>query len=297
MAPFPKKRPFARREEQAVPVSVLRLPAGSALLRSGSGRTPVLFLHGVAGGAWSWEPQVAALGDRFLLSVWEARGHGVAARVRDAGLAEYYADAREALDRVVELDGPAFVVGHSMGGLLAMAIAADRPYAVRGLALVDPVYAPNGGTGGGTHAGGLLANVARVALRPLVRDMERDGRVSRALGRRVFAAAFEDRACMERAWRRQRTQVPVEYPKMMYEAFEGTTGFPNRAFARELAMPTLLLEPLAAAPRFPELVADLERLGRRFTHVALDGGHYLQLDRSAADVSHALGEFVARWSQ
>jgi pimeloyl-ACP methyl ester carboxylesterase len=184
-----------------------------------------------------------------------------------------------------------------MGGLLAMAIAADRPYAVRGLALVDPVYAPAGGAGGGTHAGGLLANVARVALRPLVRDMERDGPVTRALGRRVFAAAFEDRACMERAWRRQRTQVPVEYPKMMYEAFEGTTGFPNRAFARELAMPTLLLEPRAAAPRFPELLADLARLGRRFTHVTLDGGHYLQLDRSAADVSHALGEFVARWSQ
>ena len=80
---------------------------------------------------------------------------------------------------------------------------------------------------------------------------------------------------------RQRTQVPVEYPKMMYEAFEGNSGFSNRAFARELEMPTLLLEPMSSSPRFPALLADLERLGKRFTHVAIDGGHYLQLDRSA----------------
>ena len=263
------------------------------LQRSGSGRAALLFLHGVAGGAWSWEPQVEALAGRFRLSVWEARGHGLAAGVADAGLAEYYDDAREALEYVVAADGPAFVVGHSMGGLLALALAAERPYAVRGLALVDPVYAPDGGR----HAGGALAGTARRLLGPLVRDLERNGPATRALGRWVFAGAFVDRACMERAWRRQRTQVPREYPKMMYEAFEGTTGFPNRAFAREIAMPTLLLEPRGSAPRFPELVADLERLGTRFTHLAIDGGHYLQLDRSAAHVTRVLREFVTRWSQ
>ncbi len=275
------------------PVTIVRLAGGSAILQSGSGRTPLLFVHGVGGAAWSWEPQCEGLaGDDVSLHVWEARGHGVAARVRDAGLAEYYADAREALDRVVAECGPAFVVGHSMGGLLAMALAAERPYAVHALALVDPVYAP----GGGTHAGGALAGIAKAALRPLVRDVERDGPFARALARSVFAGAFVDRRCMERAWRRQRTQVPPEYPKMMYEAFDGPTGFPNRAFARELAMPTLLLEPRAGSPRFPALVAELERLGKRFTHLALDGGHYLQLDRSAAQVTHALRDFVGRWS-
>lgn len=275
------------------PVSIVRLAGGSAILRAGSGRTPVLFLHGVGGAAWSWEPQCEGLaGDDVSLHVWEARGHGVAAHVSDAGLAEYYADAREALDRVVADCGPAFVVGHSMGGLLAMALAAERPYAVRALALVDPVYAPDGGT----HAAGPIARLAKAALRPLVRDVERNGPVARALARLVFTAAFVDRGCMERAWRRQRTQVPPEYPKMMYEAFDGPTGFPNRAFARELAMPTLLLEPRAGSPRFPALVAEFERLGKRFTHLAIDGGHYLQLDRSAALVTRALRDFVRRWS-
>jgi len=180
-----------------------------------------------------------------------------------------------------------------MGGLLALALAAERPEATRGLALVDPVYAPNGDR----HGGGAFAGIARVLMRPFARDLERNGILARSLGRWVFARSFDDRASMERAWKHQRTQVPFEYPKMLYEAFEGTTGFPNRAFARELEMPTLLLEPRASSPRFPELLADLERLGSRFTHVAIDGGHYLQLDRSAAHVTRALREFVTEWSQ
>ena len=261
-------------------------------MRSGAGGAPLLFLHGVGGGAWSWEPQLAAFADRTTYA-WEARGHGAAAPVADAGLADYHADAREALATATSADGPAFVVGHSMGGLLALALAAERPDCVRGLVLVDPVYAPDGGS----HASGMLAQVARRVMPPLARDLARNGLVTRTLSRWVFARSFEDRTCMERAWIRQRTQVPVEYPKMMYEAFAGTTGFPNRAFAREVSMPTLLLEPSSSAPRFPILLRELEGLGTRFTHLALDGGHYLQLDRSSDLVSRALREFVVRWSQ
>jgi 3-oxoadipate enol-lactonase len=253
---------------------------------------PILFFHGVGGAAWSWAPQVRELSAHLRLYVWEARGHGLARAVADAGLGDYFADAGEALDDVTAAGRPPFVVGHSMGGLLALAIAAARPGDLRGLVLLDPVYAPDGGT----HAGGLLARVARVVMAPLVDSIARDGYVARSLSRRVFEGAFLDRRTMERAWRSQRTQVPVEYPKMMYEAFEGPTGFPNRAFATEVEMPTLLIEPLRGSPRFPRLVSELQRLGDAFSHLTLDGGHYLQLDRSAAGVTGAIEEFVERWS-
>jgi len=253
----------------------------------------ILFYHGVGGASWSWQPQVRSLAAHRRCYVWEARGHGLAAAVGDAGLGEYYADAGEALDAAAAPGRPVFLAGHSMGGLLALALAAERPSDVRGLILIDPVYAPEGGT----HGGGALARAGRIVLAPLVRSIERDGAVARRLSRRVFAGAFLDRGSMERAWLRQRTQVPVEYPKMMYEAFEGPTGFPNRAFATEVEMPTLLIEPAAGAPRFPRLIAELERLGDAFTHLTLDGGHYLQLDRSAAHVTSAIEEFVERWSR
>jgi len=254
---------------------------------------PILFYHGVGGAAWSWEPQVRELSARSRVYVWEARGHGLARAVADAGLADYFADAGEALDAVMAAGDPPVVVGHSMGGLLALAVAAERPAAVRGLVLIDPVYAPDGGS----HAAGPFARVARRAVAPLVGSLERDGLAARLLSRRVFEGAFVDRDLMERAWKRQRTQVPVEYPKMIYEAFEGPTGFPNRAFATEVEMPTLLIEPTRGSPRFPQLVRDLGRLGDAFMHVTLEGGHYLQLDRSAAGVTRALEEFVARWSR
>ncbi|GAC1523376.1 MAG: alpha/beta hydrolase [Vulcanimicrobiaceae bacterium] len=253
---------------------------------------PILFLHGVGGAAWSWEPQRDALGERHRTFVWEARGHGAAAPVGDAGLGDYYADALEALDAVVATAGAPWIVGHSMGGLLALALAAERGPDVRGLVLVDPVYAPDGGT----HLQGRSGRIARRLMAPFVASMMRDGRLARTLARMVFAASFVDRDCMTRAWARQRTQVPVEYPKMMYEAFDGPTNFPNRAFAREIDVPTLLLEPAASArPRFPKLVAELERLGDRFNYLVLDGGHYLQLDRSAARLSASVARFVARW--
>jgi len=245
----------------------------------------------VGGGAWSWAPQLAALSADFRCYAWEARGHGLARAVTDAGLGDYYEDALEAL-AAVERERP-FVVGHSMGGLLALAVCAERPAAVRGTLLVDPVYAPEGGG----HAGPFLASLARRTMAPLVASVERGGPLANGLGRAVFRASFLDRDCMERAWRRQRTQVPLEYPKMMYEAFDGPSRFPNRAFARELSGPALLLEPATHARRFPQLIAELERLGDRFTYLALDGGHYLQLDRSWAHVTRALRDFVTRWSR
>jgi pimeloyl-ACP methyl ester carboxylesterase len=193
----------------------------------------------------------------------------------------YSLDACEALEAVRAYGRAPLVAGHSMGGLLALALAAERPADVSGLFLIEPVYAPEGGR----HLGGALAGVARVVLAPLVGSVGRDGRVGRALSRWVFEMSFEDRDAMERAWLRQRTQVPVEYPKMMYEAFEGPSDFPNRAFALELTQPVTLLEGSVArrTPRFPELNAVLrERLGPRFTYLQLEGGHYLQLDRPAA---------------
>lgn len=274
---------------------ILRLASGGVLHVAGpAAGPPALFLHGVGGGAWSWSPQRDALATHRRTYVWEARGHGVARVVADAGLSDYYLDATEALAAVVACDGPAFVVGHSMGGLLALALAAERPTQTCGLVLVDPVYAPDGGT----HLSGPVGRIARKLMEPLVASMMRDGVLARTLARAIFAQSFVDRDARDAAWLGQRTQVPTEYPKMMYEAFDGPTGFPSRAFARELSVPTLLVEPRSTrGPRFPRLVAELEPLGERFRYITLSGGHYLQLDRSAARVTRAIDEFLGRWSR
>jgi pimeloyl-ACP methyl ester carboxylesterase len=237
----------------------------------------LLFLHGVGGGAWSWRPQVAACAPDRACFVWEARGHGAAPRVRDAGLADYYTDAREALAAVREETGASdiVVIGHSMGGLLAIALGADHPAGIGGLVLVDPVY-PDGRRASG-HDLGPLRPLVLALLRPLVASFTDDGRVARAIARWMFANSFQDRAKMEAAWPDQRRQVPIEYPKMFFEAFGQPEGFPVRAFAEHIAVPVLVFN-----ARSRELTASLERrLGSRFAAERIAGGHYLQLDRPA----------------
>lgn len=275
------------------------LRSGGALHLDGPpAAPPILFLHGVGGGAWSWRPQRAALAADHHVAVWEARGHGAAARIEDAGLADYYADAREALAALTgAARRPAFVVGHSMGGLLAIALACDFAASVQGLFLIDPVYASGEREAYG-HFPPAAGRVARVLCAPLLRSFERDGRMSRTISRWIFERAFEDRARMETAWRDQREQVPLEYPRMLRESFTGPAGFALRDFAREIAAPAFVLEGTSGAgkPRFPQLVGTLrERLGARFAYESIPGGHYLQLDRPA-EVNERLRRFVAAYA-
>jgi pimeloyl-ACP methyl ester carboxylesterase len=139
-----------------------------------------------------------------------------------------------------------------------------------------------------------VGRFARWLCEPLLRSFEHDGRMSRAISRWVFERAFEDRTRMEAAWADQRTQVPVEYPRMLRESFDRPVGFELRDFASEIAAPTFLLEGSRAGtqPRFPELGVTLrERLGDRFQYEAIAGGHYLQLDRPE-QVNRRLAGFV-----
>jgi pimeloyl-ACP methyl ester carboxylesterase len=242
---------------------------------------PVLFLHGVGGAAWSWAPQVQALRGQFECLVWEARGHGASAKVHDAGLADYAEDAREALEAVwAARQTPVLLVAHSMGAMLALALACEQPRRVRGLFLVDPVVADSG-----TRPAALKPLLALLCwlVSPVVRSYQRDGWLSRAISRRFFRWAFLDAGAMAQAWELQRKAVPLEYPRMLYESIAGVAGFSFRPFADLVTAPTFILEARQrpqARSRFDGVVARFRaRAGVRCEHEVLEGGHYLQLDR------------------
>lgn len=269
------------------------LPSGGLIHALGAGDGPaILFMHGIGGAAWSWLPQGLALAERCRCYLWEARGHGAASPAPDVTLGDYYQDGLEALNFIRERGEPPIVAAHSMGGLIAMALGADRPAAMRGLFLLEPVYAPYGPPPSMTR----LGHTRRSALRSLLLAVPREGLLSLALSRAVFHSAFTDRAAEARAWEEQRRQPIVEFPAMFLEGMEGR--FEQRAFARELRVPALLLEGSIARrrPRFPGLVADLRAaLGNRFRYEVAEGGHYLQLDRPEV-VTGLLGAFIASLS-
>jgi 3-oxoadipate enol-lactonase len=275
------------------------LDAGGALLVRGEpGDAPVLFLHGVGGAAWSWEPQARALASDRRTYAWEARGHGGAAPVADAGLADYYDDAEEALSRILAVEGRnPIVAGHSLGGLLALALAASRPADVAALFLVEPVYLSEG------HAFSRLAGLGPLTLFApqmlpfllmLAEGLKADALPARMHARSLFEFSFHDRTAMERWWTFQRAQVPAEYRRLILELAGASTRFPLRQYAKEVTAPVRVLEGDNAWIRFafPNLSEQLRRLGSDFTRRVISGGHYLQLDREDA-VTADLREFVA----
>ena len=127
-------------EEAGIPLDPLPLrrvdgPCGVSALRWGDDEPEVVLLHGGAQNAHTWDTVALALG-RPLVAL-DLPGHGRSAwrddhDYRPSAIAPTVAEAIDAL-----APSAALVVGMSLGGLTATAVAGERPDLVRRLLLVD----------------------------------------------------------------------------------------------------------------------------------------------------------------
>ena len=92
----------------------------------------VVFSHGFTARLAEWELQRAALRDRARLVLWDQRGHGRSGwtQLTDATIDRTGRDLGQVLDAVAPT-GPVVLAGHSMGGMSILALARQRPGAVR----------------------------------------------------------------------------------------------------------------------------------------------------------------------
>jgi len=97
---------------------------------------PIVFLHGMGSSSGTWAGQMAALEGRFSVIAFDLLGHGQSPVPKDPAL--YSRDGALAdLDDVVATLGPKPVlVGHSLGGYLALAYSATRRGSVRGMVVM-----------------------------------------------------------------------------------------------------------------------------------------------------------------
>jgi 3-oxoadipate enol-lactonase len=102
--------------------------------RRGTGE-PVLLIQGVGAVGNAWRPQIDALADDYSVITLDNRGIGASTITERALTIEGMAD-----DALAILDaegiGRCHVVGHSMGGLIAMQVALVSPRRVKSLALL-----------------------------------------------------------------------------------------------------------------------------------------------------------------
>ncbi|HVQ40525.1 MAG TPA: alpha/beta hydrolase [Pyrinomonadaceae bacterium] len=108
-------------------------------LERGTGPT-LLLIHGLAGSMRNFTHSlVDRLAGEFRVVVMDRPGSGESAR--DPGACVRLASQAETVSAFIsalELDRPV-LVGHSLGGAVALAVALDYPEQVRGLALVAPL--------------------------------------------------------------------------------------------------------------------------------------------------------------
>lgn len=102
----------------------------------GSG-APIVFLHGMGTSAATWNRCMELLDDRFTVVAPDLLGHGDSPVLEDPS--EYTRDRTlvDVDDILAGLDAPPVLVGHSLGGYLALAYAATRPDAVSGVVVLN----------------------------------------------------------------------------------------------------------------------------------------------------------------
>ena len=218
------------------------------------GGPPMVFVHGWCCDRRFFEPQLRHFGRSSRVVAVDLRGHGASGSAASYSIEDFVTDVQA----VVEAEGlqQPIVVGHSMGGVVALAAAASGLAAAA--ILVDPASLV-----------GKLKERLRDAGATLFRD-DHDGSVRRGFIESMFLAT--DDAATQSWVVEAMMSTPLD---VAVAAWEGLVSFDGAGALRACTAPVLVIG--AATPTNPrsELVAALPSITIGQT---VGAGHFNQLE-------------------
>ncbi|CAN7502127.1 alpha/beta fold hydrolase [Variovorax sp. LjRoot84] len=110
------------------------MPVQLAFEALGSG-PPMVILHGLFGAGRNWTQIAQSLAAGYRVYLPDARNHGASPWAETMSYTDMALDVLALIERE-QLERP-FVVGHSMGGKTAMALALGHPKTIGGVAVID----------------------------------------------------------------------------------------------------------------------------------------------------------------
>jgi pyruvate dehydrogenase E2 component (dihydrolipoamide acetyltransferase) len=141
-------------------------------LRLGEGAPPVVFLHGFGGDLDTWLFNSEKLSADRTVYALDLPGHGESTKDVGAGDLAFFADTLGGFLDAVGVDA-AHLVGHSMGGAIALRYALDAPARVASLTLIDA--AALGSEINADYIDGFVSAGKRRDLKPVLELLFADG--------------------------------------------------------------------------------------------------------------------------
>ena len=251
----------------------IRGPAGLLGAWEWPGGAPAtLLLHGIGNYGRVWDLVADEVAGRLRLVAPDARGHGASVAPQTGYAPEdVVADALAVMD-ATGLACPV-VVGHSMGGAHAMALAALHPERVRGLVLVD--VGPEIGRDGGDRARRLsLGRPDRFAdeAAALAYLHETSPGYSDAVYANRLAHVFARDADGALVWRSRKDALAkiLAGPSRSAEAWRALAAFP---------MPVLVVRGTRSMSLSAQTYARMLEVIPNVSGLELEAGQNVQLDR------------------
>lgn len=232
---------------------------------------PVLLLHGLFGSAAQWHHIALPLAQGRRVLAVDLRNHGASPHAPSMDYLSMAQDLRALLD--TQGLARAALVGHSMGGKLAMAFALLHPQRCHGIAVLD--IAPARYADGLTP---LIYAALRVDLAAVRRREDADAQLARHLpSARLRAMLLQNLVRRDQgwAWRIHWAGIAASMPALL--------DFPPAPGRRSSAVPALFLRGAASdylAPRH-EPLARAMFAEACFAELA-GAGHWLHADRPGA---------------
>lgn len=232
---------------------------------------PLVILHGLFGSARNWHAIAKGLGSDFRVFALDLRNHGNSPWA--PGMS--YAELAEDVGAFIEHHGlgvPA-VLGHSLGGKVAMVLALERPELVRALVVVDvaPVAYPYSFLP-------YVQAMQRVDLERLKRREEADA----ALAEQIKDAGIRQLLLQNLVYGDGRYRWRVNLDALAAN-ISPLRGFPAATEARPYAGPVLFIHGGRSSYVQPEHGAHIRRL---FPHARLQAiagaGHWVHVDQPQA---------------
>ncbi len=231
-------------------------------------RPPVLLIHGAGGTHLHWPPQTRRMPGQRVFAL-DLPGHGKSQGVGLQSVGDYAEFIIQFMD-AARLNA-AVMVGHSMGGAIALTLALDFPDRVLGL--------------------GLVGSGARLRVHPAILDGTADPSAFETTVKLIndfsYGPHVKPRTKELAALRMAETR-----PSVLHGDFVACDNFDVMERLGEIAVSALILcgaEDKLTPPRYSEYLRDHLRAAR--LHIFEGAGHMLMLEQPQA-FTEALADFL-----